>query len=81
MLLTAYRKMRRNHTPKELVAVAVLTLVGLVFAGAMYALVPWVLLQDPGYDVNPDLWIYYGITLVLPSCAVGLTWAVKTLDG
>jgi protein-S-isoprenylcysteine O-methyltransferase Ste14 len=80
MLLTAYRKMRRNHTPKELAAVAVICTVALLLAGVVYALVPWTLLQDPNFHVTPDLWIYYGITLVAPACVLGLIWAMHTLD-
>jgi hypothetical protein len=82
VVLTKIRKRlhRRHYTGRQVAARCVLGSIALTFVVLLYVLAPIALLQDPAMNVNPDLWIYYSITLGAPAIMLGLIWGLTNLD-
>ena len=82
MVLTKIRKKlyRKHYTGRQIAARCVLAFLALSFIVLLYVLAPIALLQDPAMNVNPDLWIYYSITLGAPGFMLGLIWGLTNLD-
>lgn len=80
MVLTKIRKRLHRLNRRQLVARAVLAFLALTLFTLLYVLAPIALLADPAFRVNPDLWIYYSITMGAPAFMLGLIWGLTNLD-
>lgn len=79
-MLSKVRQKTSRYTRRQIMARVVLGGLAFSFAILLYVLAPIAVLSEPDMHVNPDLWIYYAITLGFPGALLGLIWGLTNLD-